>query len=192
MIWKALVVFMSLAAGSPGAFAGEKLMQIDPREQRMKAFEKKIDFDRAVLNHVASEKIIFDWRSAGVPDHLDGWKKVDEDYVALEGRRPREIWEWAYRKNAQAVGIEITVHKSGNLEALLEIGRLANRSSAAEPPYIKGPTNLGTISAARPNGLVLYWAYRDLSFKVDSTDQELALKTAYWLNSIAEVHRKPR
>jgi hypothetical protein len=167
-------------------------MQIDPSELRMKIFEKKIDFDRAVFNHVPSEKVVFNWKSVGIPDHLNGWKLVDQAYVVLEGRRPREIWEWGYTKNSQAVGIEVTSHKGGNQEALLAIRNLARTSSMAEPPFIRGPEKLGTISLTLPDDFTLYWAYRDLSFKVESTDKDIALKTAYWLNSIAEGHRKPR
>jgi hypothetical protein len=187
-----LIVMLTITAGSSWAFAGEKSMHVDPQEMRMKAFEKKIDFDRALLKHVPSEKVVFNWKNVGIPDHLNGWKLVDQDYTVREGRRQREVWEWGYTKNSQGVGIEITSHKGGNQEALLAIRNLANRSSLAEPPFIKGPSDLGTFSLTLPDDFTLYWAYRDLSIKVESTDKDMALRTAYWLNSIAEAHRQPR
>jgi hypothetical protein len=191
-MWRTLILLIVGVAGSPCVFAGERSISIDHLEQRVKAFEKKIDFSRALLNHDASETIVFDWKHTGIPKHLDGWKLVDQDYVALEGRRPREIWEWGYTKNSEAVGVEITYHKAGKQEALMAIRSLANRSSMVDTPFIKGPAGLGTISSALPDGNTLYWAYRDLSFKVESTNKDLALKTAYWLNSIAEAHRQHR
>ncbi|MEJ7808711.1 MAG: hypothetical protein WKG03_22670, partial [Telluria sp.] len=103
MIWKNLIAVISIVVGSPGAFAGEKSMQMDTQEMRMKTFQKKLDFDRAVLNHVPSETIIFDWKNVGIPDHLDGWKLGGQDYFTLEGRRPRAMWEWAYRANCKTI-----------------------------------------------------------------------------------------
>ena len=192
MIWKFQVLIISMVFGSPYVAAGENFHPLDPQEQRTKAFQKKIDFDGAVLKHVPSEKIVFEWKNVGVPKHLARWKLVEQDFLTLQGRRPRAMWEWAYRKNSKAVGVEITLHQNGSQEALLEISRLANRSSGKEPPYNKGPTDLGTISAADPDGYAFYWAYRDHSFKVESTNKDLALKTAYWINSIAESHRQRR
>ena len=167
-------------------------MLIDPQELRVKAFEKKIDFNRAVLNHVASEKIVFNWKNVDIPTHLNGWKLVNQDYTVLKGKHAREIWEWAYTKNSDGIGIEVTSYKTGNQDALLAIRDLVNMSSMAEPPFIKGPADLGTISATLPDGYTLYWAYRDLSFKIEGTDKDILLKTAYWLNSVAEGHRHPR
>lgn len=198
MTCRTLILFITLFAVSPSAFAGEKSMLIDPvqqrQNQRMKAFEQKIDFNRAVLNHIPSERIVFDWKNAGIPKHLVGWKLVDPGYTVLEGRRPREIWEWGYTNKSQGIGIEITAYKTGDQEALLAIRDFFTKSSRAEPPFLKGPADLGTISLALPDdfGITLYWAYRNLEFKVEASNKDIALETAYWLNSIAEGNRRPR
>ena len=194
MSWRSLILAVTIIAGSPDAFSKDKSMAIDTQELRMKAFEKKIDFYHAQLSHVPSEKISFDWKNIGTPQHLQGWKLVDKRYDLNTGKNAREIWQWAYTKNSQGIGIEITSYKTGDRDSLMAIRDLANMSSLAEPPFFNGPTDLGTISLALPrtNGYILYWAYRDLEFKLDASEKDVALRTAYWLQSIAESHRQAR
>jgi hypothetical protein len=178
----------------PIANAREKLKAIDPLEERTKAFEKKIDFAKAVSNHVASEKIVFDWSTIENPPHLLGWEITGKIHATTPGPRAREEWEWGYQKAEQGVGVIITSYKIGEQTALLAIRNFATASNMVELPYLKGPSDLGTISLVSPSlyGYELHWAYRDLEFSVEATDKDLALRTAYWLTAIAQDHRRPR
>lgn len=187
-----LLIFTALLFSAANAV--ENPLQVDILQLHTRAFEKKIGFDEAIKNHVASEKIVFDWSTVKNPPHLVGWKIMGKRREATEGPRARERWEWGYVKKNEGVGIKILAHKIGEDSALLAIRNFANRSNMMEPPYLKGPSDLGTLSVIMPgpDGYDVYWAYRDLEFSVEATSKELALKTAYWLNSIAEAHRRPR
>lgn len=175
-------------------YAGEKAIINDPLEQRTKSFEKKIDFERALSNHVSSEKIVFGWSTIENPPHLVGWELTGQHHETTGGPLAQENWKWAYKKNEEGVGITIISHKIGEQSALFAIRDFANNSNMLEPPYLKGPTDLGTVSVVVPvpYGYEVHWAYRDLEFSVEATDKSSCLKTAYWLNSVAQAHRKQR
>ncbi len=174
--------------------AEKKFTPKDALEERTKAFEKKINFDKAITNHNPSEKIMFDWSKVKFPPHLTGWTRIPYRYEITSGEFSREQWEWGYQKDDKGIGIEIKSHKLGDQTALLAIRDFSNRSNMQEPPYLKGPSDLGTISIVMPGpySFSVYWAYRDLEFSIHASDKETALKTAYWLMSVAEAHRKPR
>ncbi len=184
------------AAAQPVVVAASpaKSMRVDPAEQRRKAFETKIEFDRAILNHVATEKIVFDWKTVGIPKHLKGWKLFSQNYDVPRDEHASETWRWSYAKKGRGINIQVTSYKTGNQAALLAIRDFPNRSNSVEPPYSKGPADLGTISLITENGSgdSFYWADRDLEFSVEASYPDDAIKTAYWLNSIAQAHRQPR
>ena len=187
-----LVILITLLFSA--AKAQENPLPIDILQRQTRAFERKIGFDEAVKNHVRAEKIVFDWSTLKKPPHLGGWKIMGKRRDATGGPLARERWEWGYVKKQEGVGIKIIAHKISADSALLAIRDFAHRSNMMEPPYLKGPSDLGTLSVILPGpyGYEIYWAYRDLEFSVEATNKELALKTAHWLNSVAQAHRKPR
>lgn len=112
----------------------------------------------------------------------------------MAGPRAREKWQWGYVRKNDGVAIEVTSYHVGENTALLAIRDFVYKSNMIESPYIKGPSDLGTLSliSVSPYGYEVHWAYRDLEFSVNASDKVLALKTAYWLNSISHAHHQPR
>jgi hypothetical protein len=165
-------------------------------EAATRSFGGKIGYDQARQKHVMDERIVYDWKDAPVPPHLKDWARVNFSTWSSPVGAPQveEGWEWGYSNGKEGMDVKVTAHIGGGYASLDAIRGFALRSTMPEPPWEKGPGDLGTLSIQSDNasGYNVYWAYRDLQFAVEGINKEDVLQTAHWLNGIAEAHRRKR
>jgi hypothetical protein len=184
-----LVVLHSLTV----ACAGVKPMEMDlTKDPQNIEFRKKIAYDDAITQHVASETVAFDWAAVTVPP--GNWTISRMAHKVLNVNAYRESWSWVFGTGTQLVGIKVTAFQNDDMAAMRSISRYSHMSTMNVPPYKRGPLDLGTISIMTdyPGAYSVYWAYRDLQFIAEGEDKATVLAAAYWLQGIAESHRKPR
>ena len=191
-----VLVLAGIIASTP-ACNGDTAIPSDAHwEAATRPFGVKIGYDQARQKHVVDERIAYDWKDAPVPSHLKDWTRVNFSTWNSPAGAPqvKEGWEWGYSNGKDGMEVKVTAFLGGGHASLDAIRGFALRSSMPEPPWEKGPGDLGTLSIQSDSstGFSVYWAYRDLMFAVEGTSKEEVLKTAYWLTNIAEAHRRKR
>jgi hypothetical protein len=183
------LLFLVVLHGLSAAYAGE--MDLTKNSQHLE-FRKKIAYDEAIKQHVASETVVFDWRAVAAPP--GNWTITDMEHSIINVNLLRESWSWVYLTEKQAMDVDVTSFQNDDMAAMRSISRYSHMSNMVEPPYQRGPLDLGTISIVtdNPGAYSVYWAYRDLQFIVKGADKVTVLAAAYWLQGIAERYRKPR
>lgn len=103
-------------------------------------------------------------------------------------------WTWYYRKPTNAIEVIVSSFRNDERAAKKAISEFANRSNMVTPPYSRGPKNLGTISLVLDgrNRYALYWAFRNVKFKVDGGDRVAVTAFAHCLQAIAVANTGPR
>jgi hypothetical protein len=176
---------------SLSAYGVVEIMSTDPIEIRVELFKKKIDYDASIRRHVKSEKIDFDWGGIGSPANFVisdmSYERVPHPFLTDE-------WTWVYRSNEEGMRVKVVSYSDNQNKAIDAIANFALRSNMMEPPYVKGPSDLGTISIMLEGAGIfnVYWSYRNVEFSVEGNNKTAVLKAAYWINSIAEEHRVAR
>lgn len=160
---------------------------------RLSAFKRAIQFDRAVQGESKNEYIDLDLARLESPPQLNGWKVVQHQLAVQKGDGSKSLY-WRFEKGAGSLTIIITLYGPATDSAAKRFLEIADSTTTAEIPYIKGPSAIGTLSATdKENREDIFWFFENACveltrFRSDVPHVDIAL----WLHGQLSEHRRSK
>jgi hypothetical protein len=164
------------------------------REEMVDRFKQRIDFDGAMRTEILGRMVVVTW-----PDMLSapgigqgGWSIAATTTKSIAGGVERK---WVLRKGAEEVDVIAFVSSTAVEPARQFFLSQASNTMMPEVPLERGPTHLGTLSAAsQPHPAMgsLLWVFRNICTGIKRFDTQLdILAIARWLQARYEAALVP-
>jgi hypothetical protein len=146
----------------------ELFAKIDP----VKKFKQGVDFDQLVNLEDPHTRVCANWQQFSLAPVAQGLKVTGPvaSITKLAHGKHRERFEWELSSGPNEVSVDV-------IDAITAQGARkrfminAEGNSMMEIPYVKGPANVGTVSAMSKNigdgHTQLFWIYRNMYFEIN-------------------------
>lgn len=167
------------------------LEELFAKNNPVEKFKQRVDFDQMVSREDQSTRVSANWAQLGLAPVAQGLSVsgpvVSVSTLAYDKDQARVQWVLSDGTNMATVNA---------IDALTPIGARkrfmdnAEGNSMMDIPYVKGPVNLGTVSAiSRDSGsgpMRLFWIYRNMYFEVNIRGKVDQLAIARFIQEHAE------
>jgi hypothetical protein len=155
------------------------------------AFKKKIRFDEAFQHEPIEEHIEIDFSTFPAPPHLGDWAVVERYHLQREDGE--NILHWQFEKNDALFTVTLTIYPPAHNLAAEKFIQTASSTTRMEIPYIKGPSDLGTLCVVdEGDDTTAMWVYRNAFVKVARYQSGVPhIESARWIQKRLETKITP-
>lgn len=188
-----LAFFSFTAESANGASEMDKnnLEELFAKNNPVEKFKQRVDFDQVVSREDQSTRVSANWAQLGLAPvaqglHVSG-PVVSVSTLAYDKDQTRVQWVLSDGTNMATVNAIDALTPVGARKRFMDN---AEGNSMMDIPYVKGPVNLGTVSAiSRDSGsgpMRLFWIYRNMYFEVNIRGKVDQLALARFIQEHAE------
>lgn len=171
-----------------------KLGMVNPVEN----FKERVNFNQLIASEDLRTQVHANWRqltlSPVAQGLIVGGPKASVSTLAFDKDQTRFEWEFL-RAGAAVVSVDV-------VDALTSAGAQkrfmanAENNSMMDIPYVKGPADLGTVSAISKNDTLaghsqLFWIYRNMYFEINVRGNFDRMALAHIIQKYAENNLQP-
>ena len=159
-------------------------------DPRILEFKKKIRFDEAFQHEPIEEHVEIDLSTFPAPPHLGGWTVVERHHLQREDGE--NILHWQFEKDDALFTLILTIYPPNNNLAAEKFIQTASSTTRMEIPYIKGPSDLGTLCVVdEGDDTTVMWVYRNAFVKVARYQSDVPhIEIARWIQKHLETKIK--
>jgi hypothetical protein len=162
----------------------------------MLKFKRAVDFDARLEKQRKDEFIDLNFENFPKPPMLVDWVEDQRD-INSEIEIGGSNLSWRFEKQKASITIGLVSFAPKSHSAGIEFLRRADATTMVDLPWLRGPNDLGTVSAiGGRNGTppdFIFWFYENIFAEISTTSPSgvSVLELAKWLQRCFEDNKKP-